>query len=237
MKKIIKNFIIWFASIIVCTVIYGISKNIEVNCAITMAVFWFFPMRAIISQLIMLAIRFINSNYEGARKKIQIFSTFNTLVDPSSRELNPAFIPTIHTIVGIICMIVGVFHLVWRWHSTNLVYLTLKNVQTICQGLFGTGFQRTQVLIWLVLTVLTVIIVIWYLSLFLRGVAGSNNNSKEKIQKMIMVITFIVSRLKNYLLLSYTWSMIITSIIFWVLVIGIPIITFFVIKLFLKNAE
>lgn len=217
----------WLMVTIICGIAIALGVNVNMCSAIIMSLFMILPVRDWIVRLLIWGINFLSSNMDSFRDKITPWATMNTILDSNNRTENKGFYLTLKLAVAAVCGFIALILWVMQGFSANIVYGFAHSVVVIFRKLAGTGLERASIFFWLILCIICTAILIWFVSLIMRGVFGldSDGNLQKSIvirDCVILIVSFVVARIKNYLLLSYTWSMIITDLLFWLCILVIP---------------
>lgn len=230
-KKNITMFSAWLiiATICVAAIILGI--NSRMCSAIILSTFLLLPMRNWLIIFVNWLLTVLVANDDHIWKFLRQFIALGNPMDPNDKTFtrNEGFYKALNASIGAVCAFIALIFWVFQGFSNNIVYCFIHNMYIIVSNLFGNGGQRISVFIWLILCIVELAIIIWFFSLFFRGIWGADSNgyadpAAAKRDVLIFSTSFVLGRIKNYILLQYNIEMIVANIGFWLVVFILPVI-------------
>lgn len=228
-KKIFNKFFwVWFvATILLVGAMLITGQPLAKSFAATiMALFMLLPVRDWIYRFLVWAIDYVSSINTNFKDRINPHATYNRLVDPSKREENVGFYRSLKVAIGIICLILALLWLVFQGTSFNVVYAWLHTIEFIFRGKIG----FLALLFYVLITLGYIYMVYWFVGQVLNGNLYDDSGRLDwrscwwKIA--IAVVGFYAKIIISGLLLKFTAGMIWSNLVFWTIVVGLPIAVF-----------
>ena len=223
-----KFFWVWFVStiILVGAMLIAGQPYAKGMAAVIMASFMVLPVRDWMYRFLVWAIDYVSSINTNFKDRINPHATYNRLVDPSKREENVGFYRSLKVAINIVCVILALLWLVFQGTSFNVVYAWLHTIEFIFRGKIG----FLALLIYILITLAFIYLVYWFVGQVLNGnlydSSGRLDWSSCWWKIAIAVGGFYAKILLSGLLLKFTAGMIGSSLIFWTVVVGFPIVVF-----------
>jgi hypothetical protein len=220
MKKVFKksshpiwSLVIWFAmAVCVFTLIYSGIIGATRGSVFIMVTFFLWPCFLISKSLINQILFWFSSQNEDLREKLEPLWTINDRFNSSKRIENPLFWRILYTTIFIFWLTIALVAFFCSPWSRSMVYGFAHSVYIFVTHMFSTGWTKATVWIWLLVTVVFIVVTVWFFRCFKATITR-----EELIKRAIIYgICFLVHRVLSYWLLSYTSSMIVSSIVFWI---------------------
>lgn len=232
MKNAAKVFNGWFWAWMLITVVMVVGMLIAGQpyangmAAVIMSTFMVLPVRNWLYRFIVWALDYVSSINTNFKDRINPHATYNRLVDPSKREENVGFYRTLKVVIGVICTILALLWLVFQKTSFNVVYAWLHTIEFIFRG----RISWLALLFYVLLTLAYIYLVYWFIGQVLTGAlydgSGRIDWASSWWKIVIAVVGFYAKIIISGLLLSFTGGMIWSSVVFWTVVVGFPLLVF-----------
>lgn len=235
MKNIaIVLFLAWFALAIVLVLVSLIIGTHDLAVKLytfIMSSFFLFPFPVLIYRFLNWAINFLTSINTNLKDRINPFATMNDLIESDKRKKNVGFYIVLFIIEFIVNLSIALLWLIFTEVSYNAVYAVIHTAEYLITG----QISFVALLFYLLITIGYFAFVWWFLGQILNGRLYTNTGNFDisQLWKIILMIIFFYSKIIiSGLLLKYTIQMIISALIFWTVVIGVPILFLKTCKLF-----
>lgn len=236
--KCLTSFGAWAIITVICLAAIFLGIGNPGFCSATIvSTFLLLPMRRWTTELSVLILKLSASNMDGVRAALEPWATITDLANDKKKSDNKAFYTAIKVAVGALYGFVALVCWVFQGVSVNFVYGFIHNIVTVASNLGSDGWERASVLIWLILAILTTAVIAWFISLFIRGEWENDAHlgpdpdirakklKKRQLRDIITaVVAFIIQRVTTYICLEYTLGMIGSNLLFWTIVLVIPIL-------------
>jgi hypothetical protein len=223
MKKIFKksnhpiwSLVIWFVmAVIIFALIYAGIIGATGGSVFIMVTFFLWPCylcsKSAIEQLLLWA----NSANEKARFFLESKWMISNRFDTSKKDDNPAFWKVLNATIFCFWLFLALIAFFCTPWSRSTVYGFSHSVIIIITHMFfSTGWAKASVWVWLLTTVAFIAIIVWYVKSLMDTITKEQLNHRS----IVFAVFFVIRRILNYWLLCYTSSMIIASIVFWIVI-------------------
>ena len=240
--KVKKIFGVWFwawaslaATMVITMFLFPAWK--ETCSSIIMSSMFMMPIRNWCQRLIRWWIDYYSSINSEFKSRINPFATYNKLLDDDdTRSENIAFYRGINLILLIVSSILALIFLIFKKCSFQCVFSVLHTFEFIVRGKIS-----PVALLFYILITITFFILLWFFfkEVVVNGIIfdvdGKIIWKKALIIFSVALVGFYGKIIVSALLLNYMFNMIVSSVIFWTIILIVSIITLVLIEVIMRN--